>query len=91
MIADLLKHREASQDKKPPLILRADVPRLRYIGHKRMGYLKATYRLFKDTVFETDKENIALIKLHMKMCVKHYHARSHDTVRSHHNSMGCRY
>jgi hypothetical protein len=39
-----------------------------------MGYLRATYRLFKDTVSETEKDNIALVKLHMKMCVKHYHA-----------------
>jgi hypothetical protein len=58
MIADLLKHREASQNKRPPVILRADVPRLRHIAHKRMGYLRATYRLFKDTVFETNKDNI---------------------------------
>jgi hypothetical protein len=39
-----------------------------------MGYLSAMYRLFKDTVSETEKDNIALVKLHMKMCVKHYHA-----------------
>jgi hypothetical protein len=78
MIADLLKDKEASQNKRPPLILRADIPRLRHIAHKRMGYLKATYRLFKDTVSGNDRDdignNIALIKLHMKMCIKHYHA-----------------
>jgi hypothetical protein len=74
MIEDLLKHREASQNNKPPLVLSADGPRLRHIAHKRMGYLRATYRLFKDTVSETEKDNIALVKLHMKMCVKHYHA-----------------
>jgi hypothetical protein len=74
MIEDLLKHREASQNKKPPLVLSADVPPLRHIAHKRMGYLTATYHLFKDTVSETEKDNIALVKLHMKMCVKHYHA-----------------
>jgi hypothetical protein len=74
MISDLLKHREASQGERPPLILRADVPRLRHIARKRMGYLRAMYRLFKDTVSETEKDNIALVKLHMKMCVKLYHA-----------------
>jgi hypothetical protein len=78
MIAELLKHREASQNKGPPLILRPDIRRLRHIAHKRMGYLKATYRLFKDTVSGNNRDdkgnNIALIKLHMKMCIKHYHA-----------------
>jgi hypothetical protein len=43
-----------------------------------MGYLKATYRLFKDTVSGNDRDNIgvniALIKLHIKMCLKHYQA-----------------
>jgi hypothetical protein len=73
MIEDLLKHREASQNEKPPLVLSADGLRLRHIAHKRMGYLRATYRLFKDTVSETEKDNIALVKLRMKMCVKHYH------------------
>jgi hypothetical protein len=40
MIEDLLKHRETSQKDKPPLVLSADVPRLRHIAHKRMGYLR---------------------------------------------------
>jgi hypothetical protein len=62
MIEDLLKHREASQNDKPHLFLSADVPRLRHIVHKRMGYLRAMYRLFKDTVSETEKDNIALVK-----------------------------
>jgi hypothetical protein len=50
------------------------------LAYKRIGYLRATYRLLKDnrllkdTVSETEKDNIALVKLHMKMCVKHYHA-----------------
>jgi hypothetical protein len=78
MIADLLKHREASQNERPPLILRADILRLRHIAHKRIGYLKARYRLFKDTVSGNYRDDIgnkiALIKLHMKMCIKHYHA-----------------
>jgi hypothetical protein len=74
MIEDLFKHKEASQNNKPPSVLSADVPRLRHIAHKRMGYLRATYRLFKDTVSEMEKDNIALVKSHMKMCVKHYHA-----------------
>jgi hypothetical protein len=54
--------------------LSADVLRLRHIARKRMGYLRATYCLFKDYVSETEKDSIALIKLHMKMCFKHYHA-----------------
>jgi hypothetical protein len=74
MIEDLLKHRETSQNNKPPLVLSDDVPHLRHIAHKRMGYLRATYRLFKDMVTETEKDNTALVKLHMKMCIKHYHA-----------------
>jgi hypothetical protein len=74
MIEDLLKQRVSSQNDKPPLVLSDDVLRLRHIAHKRMGYLRATYRLFKDTVSETEKDNIALVKLHMKMCVKHYQA-----------------
>jgi hypothetical protein len=74
MIEDLLKHKEASQNDKPPLFLSADVPRLRHIAHKRMGYLRAMYRLFKDRVSKTEKDNRALVKSHMKMCVKHYHA-----------------
>jgi hypothetical protein len=47
---------------------------LRHIAHKRIGYLRATYCLFKDTVSEIEKDNNALVKLHMKMCVKHYQA-----------------
>jgi hypothetical protein len=78
IVADLLKHREASQNERPPLILRADVPRLRHILHKRLGYLRDTYCLFKDTVSGNDRDkigvNISLIKLHMKMCLKHYQA-----------------
>jgi hypothetical protein len=74
MIEDLLKHKEARQNNKPPLVLSADVPHLRHIAHKRMGYLRATCRLFNDTVSETKKDNRALVKSHMKMCVKHYYA-----------------
>jgi hypothetical protein len=74
MIEDLLKHRETSQNDKHPLVLRADVPRLKHIAHKRMGYLKATCRFFRDTVSWTEKDNIALVKLHMTMCVRHNHA-----------------
>jgi hypothetical protein len=54
MIEDLLKHRETSQNDKPPLVIKDDVPRLRHIANKRMGYLRAMYRLFKDTVSETE-------------------------------------
>jgi hypothetical protein len=74
MIEDQLKHRETSQNDKPPLVLIDAAPRLSHIAHKRMGYLRATYRLLGDTVSETEKDNIALVKLHMKICVKHYHA-----------------
>jgi hypothetical protein len=73
MIEDLFKH-EGHRDDKPPLALSAEVPRLRHIAHKRMGYLRATYHLFKDTVSEKEKEKRALVKAHMKMCVKHYHS-----------------
>jgi hypothetical protein len=38
-----------------------------------MGYLRDTYCLFKDAVSETEKDNRALVKSYMKMCVKHYH------------------
>jgi hypothetical protein len=57
MIEDLLKHKD-SRDYKPPLVLSAEVPRLRY----------------KDTVSEPEKDNRALIKAHMKRCMRHYHA-----------------
>jgi hypothetical protein len=73
MIEDLFKQK-GSRDDKPPLVLSAEVPCLRHIAHKRMGYLRATYRLFKDTVSETEKDDRALVKAHMKMYVKHYHA-----------------
>jgi hypothetical protein len=73
VIKYLLKHKD-SRDDKPPLVLSAEVPHLRQITHKRMRYLRTTYHLFKDTVSETEKDNRALVKAHMKMCVKHYHA-----------------
>jgi hypothetical protein len=73
VIKYLLKHKD-SRDDKPPLVLSAEVPRLRHIAHKRMRYLRATYHLFKDTVPETEKDKRSLVKAHMKMCVKHYHA-----------------
>jgi hypothetical protein len=74
MIEDLLKHRETSQNDEPPLVLKDAVLRLRHIANKRMGYLRATYRLFKDTVSETEQDSIALMKVCMKMCIKQYHA-----------------
>jgi hypothetical protein len=69
MIKDLLRHRETSHNDKPPLVFKDDVPRLWHIANKRMGYLRATYRLFKDTVSETERDNIALMRLHIKKCV----------------------
>jgi hypothetical protein len=58
MIEDLFKHK-ASQNDKPPLVLSPEVPRLRHIAHRKMGYLRATYCLFKDMVSETEKDNRA--------------------------------
>jgi hypothetical protein len=74
MIEDLLKHRETSQNDEPPLVLKDHVLSLRHKANKRMGYLRATYCLFKDTVSENEQDNIALMKLHMKMCIMQYHA-----------------
>jgi hypothetical protein len=39
-------------------------------------YLAEAYVLidFRDTVSGTEKDGMALIKLHMTMCIKHYHA-----------------
>jgi hypothetical protein len=65
MIEDLFKHK-AGQNNKPPLVLSADVPRLRHIAQKMVGYLRARYRLFKDTVSETEKDNKALVKSHIE-------------------------
>jgi hypothetical protein len=74
MVADLIHHREANQNEGAPLIVRADVPKLRQIAHKRMGFLKATYRIFKDFISPDEKQNIELIKTYMKVCVRHYHS-----------------
>jgi hypothetical protein len=64
-----------SDDDKHPLVLSADVPRVKHIAHKRMGYLKATCHIIRDTVSGTEKNNIALVKLHITMCVRHNHSR----------------
>jgi hypothetical protein len=47
---------------------------MKHIAHKRMGYLKPTCHFIRDTVFVTEKDNIALVKLHMTRCVKHNQA-----------------
>jgi hypothetical protein len=39
-----------------------------------MGFLKATYRFFKDLISPDKKHNIELIKTYMKVCVQHYHS-----------------
>jgi hypothetical protein len=91
MIEDLLKHREARWNGDPPLVHKDNVPRWRNIANKRMGYLKDTYCLFKDMVSETEKVNITLVKLYMKMCIKQYHALIPQLDRSHCNSMGNQY
>jgi hypothetical protein len=74
MMEDLLRHREAIQTSQSPLILKEDVLRLRLIANKRMAYLTETYRCFKDTVSETDKDIIALMRVHMKRCIMQYNA-----------------
>jgi hypothetical protein len=74
MIEDLLRNREASHNNESPLVLKDNVPRLRLIANRRMAYLSDTYRRFKDTVFETEKDIIALRRVHMKMCIRQYHA-----------------
>jgi hypothetical protein len=74
MIEDLIWHREAHQNGGAPLIFFLDVPKLRRIAHKRMGFLKATYRIFKDSSTTIEQPNIDLIKTYMKACVRHYHA-----------------
>jgi hypothetical protein len=74
MISDLIRHREANQNGGAPLIDRTDVPNLRRIAHKRMGFLKVTYRIFKDSATAIEQPNIDLIKTYMPACVRHYHA-----------------
>jgi hypothetical protein len=74
IIADLIRHREANQNGGAPLIVPTDVPKLIRIAHKRMGFLKATYRIFKDSATTIEQPNIDLIKTYMKACVRHYHA-----------------
>jgi hypothetical protein len=39
-----------------------------------MAYLGDTYRLFKDTVSKNEKEIITLMRVHMKRCIRQYHA-----------------
>jgi hypothetical protein len=74
MLADLLRHCAANQNGGPPLILRDDVPRIRNIAYKRMGFLRKTYKRYKDSPGPVDETNMALIRLHMKACVSQYHA-----------------
>jgi hypothetical protein len=74
MVADLIHHREANQNGGAPLIVREDVPKSRQITYKRMGFLKASYRISKDSISPDEKHNIELIKTYMKVCVRHYHS-----------------
>jgi hypothetical protein len=74
MIKDLLNRRKTGWNNDAPLVLKDDVPRWRNIADRRMACLGDTYRLFKDTVSETEKDIIALMRLHMKMCIRQYHA-----------------
>jgi hypothetical protein len=73
VVADLLRHREVNQNGGAPLILRADVQRLREIAHKRMAFVKTTYRSYRAMNTPQDKDNVDIIRLHMKTCIKNYH------------------
>jgi hypothetical protein len=74
MLADLLRHQESNQNGGKPMILCADVQRLRDIANRRMRFAKQTYRMYKDMVPQQAHDNMQLIRLHMKTCMKHYHA-----------------
>jgi hypothetical protein len=74
MVADLLRHRESNQNGGEPLILRADVQRLRDIANRQMRFAKQTYRMYKEMVPQQTQDNMQLIRIHMKTCMKHYHA-----------------
>jgi hypothetical protein len=78
MIEDLFKHKGSRND-KPPLVLSAEVCRLRHIVHKRMGHLMAMYRLFKDTVSETEKD---IGKITYENVCDETLSRSNPTIRS---------
>jgi hypothetical protein len=56
------------------MILRADVQRLRDIANRQMRFAKQTYCMYKDMVPQQAQDNVQLIRLHMKTCLKHYHA-----------------
>jgi hypothetical protein len=73
IMEDLLRHREAIQASKLPIMLKDDVPCLRLIANKRMAYLTETYRRLKDTISETDKDSIVLMRVHIKRCIPQYH------------------
>jgi hypothetical protein len=74
MVADLLRHRKVNQNGGAPLILRADVQRLREIAHNRMAFVKITYKSYRAMNPPQDKDNVDIIRLHMKTCIKNYHA-----------------
>jgi hypothetical protein len=44
MVEDLSRHREASYNNKPPLVLKDNVRRLRLLANRRMAYLRDTRR-----------------------------------------------
>jgi hypothetical protein len=74
MVAYLLRHREVNQNGGAPLILRADVQKLREIAHKRMAFVKTTYQSYRSMNPPQYKDNVDIIRLHMKTCIKNYHA-----------------
>jgi hypothetical protein len=74
MVADLLRHRESNLNRGAPLILRAHVPKLRDIANRQMRFAKQTYRMYKEMVRQQAQDNMQLICLHMKACMKHYQA-----------------
>jgi hypothetical protein len=56
------------------LILRADVQRLRDIANREMRFAKQTYPMYKEMVPQQAQDNMQLIRIPMKTCMKHYHA-----------------
>jgi hypothetical protein len=58
MVADLLRHRESNQNGGKPLILQADVQRLRDIANRQMRFAKQTYLSYKEMVPQQAQDNM---------------------------------
>jgi hypothetical protein len=89
MVADLLRHPDSNQNGGEPLILRADVQRLRDIANRRMRFAKQAYLMYKEMVPQQAQDNMQLIRLHMKTCMKH--SRIVAAIRYNSNPMGDQY